>query len=101
MEASNYDDDAVAIMVEIDELIRRIPSPPHQPARRCHMIRAAIEGQVEYLEPPPALPVLAHLTEALVAQGALIGAHMAQLRALLERLTRHLGSRRLPDALSR
>jgi hypothetical protein len=93
MQGSNYDDEAVAILVEIEELIRCTPSTPYEPARRCQMIRGVIEGHVERLDPPPAQQVLAHLTDALVAQAALIGADTVKLKAMLERLGRHLESR--------
>ncbi len=91
-----YDDLAVGMVVEIDEHLVRLASPLDQRTRRCRMIRAAIEGQIEYYDPPPDHDVLHTLAEALLRQAKTLDADTTWLADKLACLKQHV-IRRAPS----
>lgn len=86
-----YDEQAVALVVQIDEHIASLGPRTHQRIRRAQMIRAAIEGQVEYSEPSPSHEVLEFLKRALILELSNIeSADLPRVEALMGHLNEHL-----------
>lgn len=88
-----HDELAVSIVVEIDDYLARLAAPLDQRTRRSRMIRSAIEGQVEYYEPPPDAEVLRLLAGALVKQASALDADTAWLNQKLDQLQKHISQR--------
>ena len=92
-----YDQQAVNLVVEIDEHIISLGPPTDQNIRRARMIRAAIEGQVEYVAPSPDSDVLDLLAQALLRElRHLPAANTDEIDAQLNRLRTHVQRRSHP-----
>ena len=92
-----YDEQAVSLVVEIDDHIAGLGPPTDQRIRRARMIRAAIEGQVEYVVPPPHLDVLELLGQAILRDlGTLDAADTDWVGAQLNLLKIHVQGRSHP-----
>ena len=92
-----YDEQAVDLVVEIDEHIMRLGPPTDQQIRRARMIRAAIEGQIEYVAPPPHSDVLELLGQALLQELSHVNtADTDRVAAQLNRLKLHVQGRSYP-----
>jgi len=92
-ERPRYDDEAVNLLVAIDDQIAQLAPPHDQRVRRARMIRAAIEGQVEYDAPHPRTDVLALLAQALIQQLSTLHLDTAWFAEQLDRLERHVLAR--------
>ena len=81
-----YNKEAVALIVDIDDHIAQLAPPQDQRVRRARMIRAAIEGQIEYETPRVQRDVLDLLAKALIAQVSTIDDDTEWLSSRLKRI---------------
>ena len=94
-EEPTYDENGVQLLIDTQDHIKGLASADFHRARRCQMIRGAIEGQIEHLLPRPSMRVVEMLCKAMIIEAALIDSDTTWVREQVDRIINHIASR--PD----